>query len=77
MEKLNSTERIPLGVKPKMIWLEDRIFILSRKIYEFIGYGNFKKALEWTREMEELMWLREFYLSGAEEKEGNFSASPL
>ena len=58
MNKYNNLGKNPLGVKPKEIWLEERILDLSRAIYEYLNeYGNFNSnnIIAWVTELKQLL----------------------
>jgi len=49
----------PLGPSPKVIWYEQRIVELSRSIYEYVNYGDFKPIYQWADELTKLLHARE------------------
>ena len=49
----------PLGVMPKIIWIEKRICELTRAIDEYCQIGEYSTVKKWVKELDELLEKRE------------------
>lgn len=64
-------ERSPLGVIPNAIWCEMRIRDLSRSIYEYVTNGRFDKVYWWSKELTDVLRMREIHLDSKPAENSN------
>ena len=67
-------ERPPLGVIPKVLWYEQRIFDLSRAIHEYVASGRYEQPYWWACELTNVMRERERHLENMPAKSENIEA---